>query len=303
MLGAEPSWGRVLATTVKLWVARRWRMITVALATALVAVAALWFAGVLSGPAAPVARASPAGKVGPSSPETVVRSRAAAWIAGQVSGNAIIACYPDMCAALQAQGVIAGRLMPLPTAAASPLGAGVLVTSPSVHSPLADEYAPAVIASFGSGDTRIDVRAAEPGGTAAYQAAWRADLDARRSAGSQLRQNRRLEFTARDAGQLQAGEVDSRLLTTLAALAFQHSFRVTAFGGAAPGVQVLFRAVTLTSSGNGTAALAAAAATVRAQIPPYLPAHVITVQLATGQTALTIEFAAPGPLGLLTAAR
>ena len=97
--------------------------------------------------------------------------------------------------------------------------------------------------------------------------------------------------------------MDSRLLTTLAALAFQHSFRVTAFGGAAPGVQVLFRAVTLTSSGNGTAAVAAAAAAERAQLPPYLPAHVTTVQLATGQTALTIEFAAPGPLGLLTAAR
>ena len=303
---AEPSWGRVLATTVKLSVARRWRTATAALATALVAVAALWFTGVLAGSVAPVARVSVRGtsstaNVGTLSAAAATRSRAAAWIAGQVSGSAVIACYPDMCAALQAQGVMAGRLMPLRTAAASPLGAGVLVTSPSVHSLFAGEYAPAVIASFGSGDTRLDVRAAEPGGTAAYQAAWRADLDARKSAGSQLRQNRRLGFTARDAGQLRAGEVDSRLLATLAALASQHSFRVTAFGDAAPGVQVLFRAMTLTSSGNGTAALTAAAAVVRAQAPPYLPARVTIVQLATGQTALTIEFAAPSPLGLLTA--
>ena len=190
--------------------------------------------------------------------------------------------------------------MPLRTAAASPLGAGLLVTSPSAPSELAGTYAPALIASFGSGDTRIDVRAAEPGGPAAYQAARQADLDARRSAGSQLLQNRRLEFTAQDAGQLQAGEVDARLLATLAALASQHSFRVTAFGDAAPGVPVLFRAMTLTSSGNGTAAIAAAAALVRAQVPPYLPAHVTIVPVAAGQTALTIEFAAPSPLGLLT---
>jgi len=303
---AEPSWGRVLATTVKLSVTRRWRMTAAALATALVAVAALWFTGVLADSAAPVARVSAggrssAGSAGTLSPGAATRSRAAAWIAGQVSGNAIIGCYPDMCAALQAHGVMAGRLMPLRTAAASPLGAGVLVTSPLVHSQLADEYAPAVIASFGSGDTRIDVRAAEPGGPAAYQAARRADLDARRSAGSQLLRNRRLEFTARDAGQLRAGEVDSRLLATLAALASQHSFRVTVFGDASPGVQLLFRAVTLTSSGNGTTAVTAAAALVRAQAPPYLPAHVTIVQLATGQTALIIEFAAPSPLGLLTA--
>ena len=305
---AEPSWGRVIATTVKLSVARRWRIITAVLATALVAVAALWFTGVLAGSAAPVSRVSAvgpspaddAGATGASSPGAATRSRAAAWIAGQVSGNAIIACYPDMCAALQAQGVMAGRLMPLRTAAASPLGAGLLVTSPSVHSQLADVYAPALIASFGSGDTRIDVRAAEPGGPAAYQAAWRADVEARRSAGSQLLQNRRLEFTTGAAGQLRAGQVDARLLATLAALASQHSFRVTAFGDVSPGVPALFREVTLTSSGNGTAAVMAAAALMRAQVPPYLPAHVTLVRLAGGPTALIIEFAAPSPLGLLT---
>ena len=95
--------------------------------------------------------------------------------------------------------------------------------------------------------------------------------------------------------------MDSRLLATLAALASQHSLRVTAFGDASPGVPPMFRAVTLTSSGNGTTALAAAAAQVRVQAPPYLPAHVTLVRLAAGQTALIIEFAAPSPLGLLTA--
>ncbi len=175
------------------------------------------------------------------------------------------------------------------------------MTSPSVGSPLADEYAPALIASFGSGGARIEVRAAEPGGTAAYQAALRADLAARSSAGSQLLRNPRIQFTARDAAQLRAGEVDSRLLATLADLAAQYSFRVTAFGDASPGAQVLFREVTIARAGRNAAAdLTAAQAIARAQAPPYLPAHA-TVQSVGGQPALSIEFAAPSPLGLLTA--
>ena len=58
-----------------------------------------------------------------------------------------------------------------------------------------------------------------------------------------------------------------------------------------------FRQVTI--SGGRTAGLAAALTTVRAQHPPYLPAHAAIVRLATGQTVLSIEFAAPSPLGLL----
>jgi hypothetical protein len=85
--------------------------------------------------------------------------------------------------------------------------------------------------------------------------------------------------------------VDARLLATLAALASQYSFRVTAFGDAAPGAPVLFRQVAITGRG-----LAAALAMVRAQNPPYLPAHAAAV----GQTGLSIEFAAPSPLGLLS---
>ena len=140
--------------------------------------------------------------------------------------------------------------------------------------------------------------ATESGGAAAFQAALRADLAARRSAGSQLLRNSHIQFTARDAAQLRAGEVDSRLLATLAALASQHSFRVTAFGDTSPGAQVLFREVTIAS---GAADLTAALALVRVQIPPYLPAQAGLIRSASGQTALSIEFAAPCLLGLLTA--
>ena len=87
--------------------------------------------------------------------------------------------------------------------------------------------------------------------------------------------------------------MDARLLATLASLASQYSFQVTAFGDAAPGAPALFRQVAITGIGRG---LAAALAMVRAQNPPYLPAHATVA----GQTGLSIEFAAPSPLGLLS---
>ena len=311
---AEPSWGRVLVNTVKLpvlrqlraaglkrrrgsgsrpWPARRrWRFATLVLALAGAAVTVLWLTGGLTGAPSRAARV-PAAGTGPPSLAAGAQGQAAAWIAGQVSGNAIVACSPGMCAALQEQGVAAGQLMPLRSAAANPRGARVLVTSPPVSGQLADRYAPALIASFGSGGNRVEVRAVEPGGAPAYRAALHADLAARKAAGSQLLRNSHVRFTGPGAAQLRAGEVDTRLLATLAALAAQYSFRVTAFGDAAPGAPALFRKVAITGIGRG---LPAALAMVRAQNPPYLPAHAAVV----GQTGLSIEFAAPSPLELLS---
>ena len=311
---AEPSWGRVLASTVKLavlrrlraaglgrrrasgsrpWHARRrWRFATLVLALAGAAVTVLWLTGGLAGAPSRAARV-PAAGAGPPSLAAGAQGQAAAWIAGQVSGSAIVACDPGMCAALQERGVAAGRLMPLRSAAASPLGAGVLAISPPAGGQLAGRYAPALIASFGSGGTRVEVRAVEPGGASGYRAALRADLAARMAAGSQLLRNSRIRFTGRGAAQLRAGDVDARLLATLASLASQYSFRVTGFGDASPGAPVLFREVSISGVGRG---VAAALAMIRAQNPPYLPAHAAAV----GQTGLSIEFAAPSPLGLLS---
>jgi hypothetical protein len=92
------------------------------------------------------------------------------------------------------------------------------------------------------------------------------------------------------------------VLATLAALSSRYSFRVTAFGGTSPGVQVMFREVSVTrgGSGDGGAELAAALDMVNAQDPPYLPADTTIIHPAAGRAALRIEFAAPSPLGLLT---
>ena len=315
----EPSWGRVLVNTIRVAVSwrlqaadlgwrragdprpwrahRRWRVGVLVLALAGAAVTVLWLTGGLIGTPSRAARV-PAPGADSASAAAAAQARAAAWVAGQVSGSAIIACYPGMCAALLEQGVAAARLMPLWSAAASPLGAGVLVTTMSAGGQQADRYAPALIASFGSGDARVEVRAIEPGGAAAYRAALRADLAARTAAGTQLLQDPHIRFTGPDVARLRAGQVDARLLATIAALASQYAFRVTAFGDAAPGAPVLFRAVSITGIGRG---LAAALAMVRAQAPPYLPAHAaVTGTASTGGATLSIEFAAPSPLGLLS---
>jgi hypothetical protein len=231
-----------------------------------------------------------------------VQSQAAAWIASQVSSAAIIGCYPALCSSLQSQGISASRLMPLGSGIAGVLRTDVIATLPSADMKLVEQYAPALIASFGSGSTRIEIRAVAAGGAVAYQSALRADLSARKSAGSQLLRNPRIKFAAADAARLAAGEVDSRLLATLAALSSQFAFRVTAFSDASPGAPLLFREVTVSGGGDGkgAAALAAALAMVNAQEAPYLPAQAAIVRLGTGQPALLIEFASPSPLGLLS---
>jgi hypothetical protein len=213
-----------------------------------------------------------------------------------------------MCAALAGRGVAASRLLPL-SATAGPRGADLVVTSPSASDQAVDQasYAPVPLASFGSGAGLIEVRAAYPGGAAAYNAALAADLAARKSAGTQLLGSRRIMVGAQGAGQLRAGEVDTRVLVTLAVLASLRPLQVVSFGEASPGGQVPlvdapFREVTITIAGgrNRAAALAAALAMVRAQRASFRPMSAAIAGLVEGQAGLRIEFAAPNPLGLLT---
>lgn len=297
VIPVEPSWVRVLANTVELTTSRRlkaggrwWRAVALGLAVVAVAVVAGWLTGFTT--ASP--RTTPASAAGAVQTSAAARTQvqAATWIAQQASGSATIGCYPGLCPILQDHGVAPGSLVFLSPDASAPLGASLLVTSRTAGGPLAARYAPALVASFGSGRDRIQVFAVEPGGVAAYRAALRTDLAARRSAGTQLLHDSRIRFTALDAGRLRAGEVDTRLLATLAALASQYPFRVTTLSDAAPGAPLLFRGVTVTGIGSS---LPAALAMVRAQDVPYVPAHA-----AIGRAELSIEFAVPSPLGLLS---
>ena len=304
-----PSWGRVLVTTISLWVSRRQSRLRRPLVFGVVSVLVLGAAAVvvvrLTGTPARVARAAsparphqvrPAVSGAAAGSAASVRAQAAAWAASQLGSDETIGCDPAMCAALGAHGVAASRLLELgPTAPAS--AADVIAAPASAR--LQD--APVPLASFGSGASRIEIRAAATGGSAAYQQALVADLAARRSAGAQLLHSRRLQIAGPGATELQAGEVDSRLLILLAMLDSQHPRTVAGFGDASPGVPSAaapFRQVILT--GADGRALAAALALVRAQRAPYQPARAAVVRLADGQPGLLIDFTAPSPLGLLS---
>jgi hypothetical protein len=326
-----PSWGPVLATTVRLWATRRWPRLRRSRRAWLVAICAL-AAGVLgtvaaitvvqltgtpSGQAAASgrgARVPASGRAGQSplarggsgrssGAAATARAQAAAWVVGQVGGEETIACDPAMCTALGAHGVAPSRLLLLAPSASGAPGADIVAASPSAHTWLSAD-APTLLASVGSGASRIEVRAVWIGGAAAYQKAFRSDLADRRSASTQLMHSRRIEVSAQGAGQLATGEVDARLLVLLAVLASQHSWRVIAFGEASPGVpptEAPYRQVIVAAAdgGGGTAGLTAALAFLRAQHGPYQPAQVTTVRLADGPPGLRIDFAAPSPLGLL----
>jgi len=303
-----PSWRRVLATTISLWLSRRLSRIRRPLVFLVISVLVLGAAVVLAvrltatpaqvtraaSPARPH-QARPAAVTGPSAVAASVRAQAAAWVAGQLSRDETIGCDPAMCAALSTHGVAASRLLPL-----GPAGGGAdVIAGPASAGPA--RGAPVLLASFGSGASQIEIRAAAPGGAAAYQRALAADLAARRSAGAQLLHSQRLRTGAAGAAQLRAGAVDSRVLIMLAMLASQHPWQVAGFGGASPGVPAAaapFRQVILANSDGR--ALTAALALVNAQRAPYQPARTAIVRLAGGRPGLLIDFAAPGPLGLLT---
>jgi hypothetical protein len=335
----EPSWGRVLLTTVELWVSRRlnrrpafpareasgprrrvrwptWAMAAVAFVAAVaVTLAALQLAGAFSRAVpqatAPSVRPSATGHVAAAHgafarSAAAARSAAVAWMASQVTTTAVIGCYPALCGALQAQGVSASRLVPLGSGTAGVSGTDVVATLPSALSPagqkLLAQYAPALIANFGAGSYRIEIRAVAHGGSEAYQSALRADLTARMSAGAQLLRNSRIGFSAASAAQIRGGQVDARLLATLAALSSQFKFQVSAFGDSAPGVAPFFRQVMVAGDGgeSGTATLAAALAMVNEQGDPYRPARATVTRIDGSREVLVIQFAMPSPLGLLT---
>ena len=272
----EPSWAKVLGTTISLWASRRFRRLTgrsrpaawagrggvavrapadataprrsgirwapvvFVLVLVILALAGLQLSGALSQRSNSGAATGAGGRTGSNgalSAAQATRSHAATWIAQQVTSSDLIACDPLMCAALQSDGVAASRLMTMQPTAIDPLGADVVVATASIRSQfgsqLVSEYAPELMASFGSGASRVDVRAVANFGAAAFEAKERADLAARKAAGAQLLRSG-FHVVARSASQIRAGQVDSRVLVTLAALLSQRQVPVGSFGDTGP---------------------------------------------------------------------
>ena len=244
----------------------------------------------------------------------VVRGRAAAWVAGQVSRAAVVACDPVMCQALKANGVLAHRLYPLGAQTTSPLRSQIIVATAAVRAQfgnvLSSVYAPAVLASFGFGPDRIDIRETAPHGAAAYRAMLGADLANRKASGAQLLHSGRIAAGALAWRELAAGEVDGRLLLAIAQMAATHPMFIVDFGRPAPGAgpDMPLRQADLAEDAHAHryAGHVVSAGYVRsmvsflhAQHGQFRPARVQTVRLPDGAAVLRVEFTAPSPLGLL----
>jgi len=171
---------------------------------------------------------------------------------------------------------------------------GVVVSTPAVRNQfgarLAAVYAPLVIAGFGSGAERVDVRAVAPDGAAAFKSQLISEHAYRSSAGSQLARNKNLHASSAARAALPPGQVDSRLLATLSVLASEMPIRLVAFDGLPPGAS---SAVPLRGAELGAASpasLSAILAFLHAQQAPYLPAVAAMIRSASGQSLVTVRF-------------
>jgi hypothetical protein len=238
-----------------------------------------------------------------------VRDRAAAWVASQVGRARLVSCDQKMCQALQARGVPANDLLVLRPGAANPLRSAVVVVTAAVRKMMGSRLtadAPATLASFGSGAGRISVRMIYRRGATAYATALRQEIADRKTFGASLLLLDPVTAAAADRRQLRGGQVDSRLLLTLAKLASQWPISIVAFGdrgpGASPGVPL--RSADLVVTG-GKAGLAPAGQVRLMSVfvhqlgEFFAGARIQIVRLANGQDVVRIEFTAPSRFGLL----
>lgn len=316
----DPSWPTVAATTVRLWLerhgrgrqpptSRRQRGVLLLSAVAAVALGALvTLAFTHTGQQKPAstaagnAAADAAPGTNPLQTAAANRSQAAAWIAQQVLPGTVIECDPEMCSALEAAKVPPGSLYVLQPTTPDPLNSVVVVATPAVRnqfgSRLASVYAPQVIASFGTGAERIDVRYVVPDGAAAFESSLAPDRVIRITAGKQLLNNRNVQASAQARAALLAGNVDPRLLVTLSALVHKMPVQLVIFDDSSPGAS---STVPLRGAEIGTttsAGLSAMLAFLAAQQAPYLSAVHQLGKSASGQSVVIVQFDAPGPLGL-----
>ncbi len=239
-----------------------------------------------------------------------VRDQAATWITAQVSPDAMVSCDRVMCAALAAHGFPQRELLMLRASSPDPASSQVVVETAAVESyfgsSLAAAWAPDVLASFGSGSAAITVRIMTPHGAGAYQNALNADRAARQKSEASLLNDNQIVVSATARKQLAAGQVDSRLMLAIAALAGHQSISVVRFRNLGPGAGAALplRCADLARSdpaaSMGPAAYVQSARTFLESVDTqFRPARIVTARLPDGQAVIRVEFTAPSPLGLL----
>lgn len=236
--------------------------------------------------------------------------RAAKWITQYVSHADVVSCDPQMCAALTADGFPSRNVRVLGPTAPYPLSSAVVVVTQAVRdlfgSSLSSDYAPAVLAAFGSADASITVRVIAPHGAAAYWAQISADRAAAQQAASWLVGTSGITVSAKAKKQLTAGLVDARLLLAIASLASSRQpVDILDFGNVGSGVdpRIPLRFADLAESDQAARSVSPAylrslRASLRAVPSGSRPTIIVTATLS-GEPVLRIEFTAPTPPALI----
>ena len=238
--------------------------------------------------------------------EAAARADAITWILHQVSPAAVVSCDALVCAKLANSGISSSNLLPLGPTSNDPLGSDLVVATATVRNQFGSRlaiYAPATIASFGTGNARIDIRWVYPGGAKAYSVALPAALRVRKGADAQLLTNSNIRFSATARAQLLSGQVDPWLPDLIVIMAYRHPLYIADFASQSPGggPASLLRWMDLAT--NVPAAHLTRAAYlgwmrsfIHTQRAEYQPVWVQQVTLGTGQAVLRIGYGAPSPL-------
>jgi hypothetical protein len=288
-----------------------WRGWLTSVAAAIVVAAVIAGSGALSHalfrPKAP--RATRAAVVGESpaavAAETAARKAAVTWILHQASPAAIVGCDVLVCRDLSNSGFPSSGVVQL-AGSTDPLNATLVVATATIRNQFGSRlasWAPAILASFGKGKARIDIRWVYPGGAKVYRTDLRTGLRDRKAIYVLLLKNSGVRLSATAKRQVLSGQIDPHLAQLIAEMAAYHRVRVVDFASQSPGrgPASLLRWVDLATTVRvphltPKAYLSWMRLIIGAQQPEYRPAWVRLVTLPDGQAVLRIGYAAPSPL-------
>jgi hypothetical protein len=243
--------------------------------------------------------------------EVQTRAEAASWVAQQVNRDDVVSCDQPMCTALRTAGFPAGKLLVLEPTSNPPVTSAVVVVTAAVRSMFGSSidaaWAPDVLATIGSGAEEITIRLIAPNGALAYQSALGSGMAFRKNFGAALLSSNKIELSQVAQNQLNAGQVDPRLVLAIASLAYDEPIDVARFENIGPGVSTNLPLRFADLTVNGNPANMTSSAYIRA-LHAYLSSQSGQLGPVSGQPALSggqdvfrVEFAAPSPLASINA--
>jgi hypothetical protein len=286
---------------------RRGRAGLIAGAVAAVAAGAVAAILLISGSGAPQPSGPSSGTAAPAAQAAAVR-----WVVNQVNPKTTVACDQATCAALVAHGYSPANLRKI-TSTSALSDSGIVVVTPMASrlfgSSLATAWAPAALATFGSGSSEVSVRIAAPAGpqgAAKWENQARKDQAERKISEAALVQAKTITVSGPAQQDLQAGRIDGRLMEAVADAASAQPIDIIEFGnvgmGASAEVPLRYAdlAVSNPAATMGTQAYIHALRTGMNAGPGPRPDRTELLTLPGGQKVLRIEFLAPSPFGVLT---